>query len=423
MKSPIAMLMTSLLTTPLLGLGIVSPPKPDLTAPPSLMSLELEGATPVLTTADTERVQLSAVDEVGDGEDLYRGQLSGPGLDNEQVEVSVYSALPLPDLESIEPELAPRELAPGDGEVFEEAREVTPTAIESTDLQPVFAYAVAGQEVAIAAPKGSTIIDVKLDGMPIDLKTDEASPDSISFNAQESEVMNLTIEDVRSGNLRELELPLSTRANPTPTASATATVAPAGSTRLTTEFRYSTFIPARRVDVPWVCHPLNDSGTYNGNNRSFMPSGRVSDAHSNKSKVGIKFDWTGRKITNTKSVSRTYEYNSRGEVIGQATASASGIKFFGNYMTQSYGRSRVNHAVGNPLCWIAGDIWYTATVDAWRGGLLQVHTRRVKVPAHEYYARSGSIYWTSLSRQPASAFMCLNVNCGTQSTSITAKVR
>lgn len=387
------------------------------------MSLDLEGATPVLTAAGAERVQLSAVDVVGDGEDLYRGRLSGSGLDSELVDVTVYSALPLPDLEAVEPTEAPRELAPDDSEVFEEVVETTPADIEATDLRPVFAFAVAGQEVATAAPKGSTIIDVKLDGMPIDLKTDEASPDNVSFDAGEAEVLNLAIQDRHSEDHREFELPLSTTANSTMPASTQDTVALARSTRMTTEFRYATFIPARRIDVPWICHPSNDSGTYNGNDRSFMPAGSVSDAYSNKTKVGIKFDWTGRKITNTKSVSRTYEYNSRGAVVGQATASASGIKFFGNYMTRSYGRSRVNHAVGNPLCWISGDIWYTATVDAWKSGLLQVHTRRVKVPAHEYYARSRSIYWTPLSRQTASAFMCLNINCGTQSTNKIAKVR
>ncbi|WP_417234282.1 hypothetical protein [Arthrobacter sp.] len=144
--------------------------------------------------------------------------------------------------------------------------------------------------------------------------------------------------------------------------------------------------------------------------------------HPYKTVMGVDFNWLKLNQTFKKGVGVSKEYNSQGALIRTGVASSAGMKFFGNYINKTYGRARMNHSVGNPLCWAARDIFYTATVDSWRSGKIQVTTRRVKAPSHEFYARGASPYWTIMGRQNLQSFFCLNLNCGTESYSATKSV-
>lgn len=394
--------------------------KPDSAPlPESDFSLTLNGTRPEVRTPDSQLVPLTAAGPQGQGEDLYTGTFTAVSGEIEPLEITVLSGLPVPDLDQSTPEPAPRELATTSEEVYGESQETFPLTPAPNDLEAVLAIAKSKTQTSIAAPRGSVITDIIVDGTPLDLKSHSQPPTTFNFNGEASSKATISLREVESGQESEISIPLeASQRDATMSLSATST----SRIPYKTEFRYATFIPDRRVSVPKVCNPWNIGGTYNGNNRNFLPANSISDSVGYKTKIGITFNWTTRRITNSKYVARTYEYDATGKIKYQATATSSGIRFFDNFMTASYGRSRVNHAVGNPRCWVAGDIWYTAIVDVWKSGIIQVHSRRVKVPAHEYYAKHTSAYWTPLKRQSASSFMCLNINCGTESTKISARL-
>ncbi len=384
----------------------------------STIALTLNGDAPsVRHVASGASISLTALDEIGDGEDAYQGMTP----DNKPVKVTLLSALPAINLESVEPIAAPHESVPvpETGDAVEEETTVEVPAVNKSDLSPVLALATSETSYSLVAPAGSRIDSVDIDGVQVNNVGmgggDTTKPVVYSGVVTQDGTHNLAVKFDEGDYQRSLSLDFQA------TNATTAAASPYG-TASRTQFRYATFIPNNRVDVPTVCHPTNTNGTYNGNNRTWKPGYTKEEFLSYKTAMGVDFNWLKLNQTFKKGVGVSKEYNSQGALIKTGVASSAGMKFFGNYINKTYGRARMNHSVGNPLCWAAGDIFYTATVDSWRSGKMQITTRRVKAPSHEFYARGASPYWTIMGRQNLQSFFCLNLNCGTESYSATKSV-
>ncbi|MEO6471649.1 MAG: DUF3238 domain-containing protein, partial [Aeromicrobium sp.] len=175
-------------------------------------------------------------------------------------------------------------------------------------------------------------------------------------------------------------------------------------TSSTSVIRYRTFISAAKVSSP--------CGTFRGDNRGFSSY----YDKPNRTRVSVFYNWATKSISTTKHIGTTHKLNSSGQVIEAKTASSSGIKFQAPLMYATYGRIEVNHAVGNPLCSVAGPIAYSVVMEAWKDGAARIAGKRRKVPNHEAYLYPKSeAYGVTIFKRSTTNFMCLNFNCGDES--------
>ena len=174
----------------------------------------------------------------------------------------------------------------------------------------------------------------------------------------------------------------------------------------TSVVRYRTFIPAAKATTYQVC------GTFKGDNRGFTNY----YAAPNRTRASVFFNWHNQTMEASKSVSPTHRLAAYGKSAATKTASTKGIRFRSAVMWPAYGRVEISHAVGNPLCGVAGDIRYNVVVEAWKSGAARISGKRGKVPSHEAY-----LYPTSGTRgkkiftRKSSSFICLSLNCGDES--------
>lgn len=174
--------------------------------------------------------------------------------------------------------------------------------------------------------------------------------------------------------------------------------------------RYRTFIPAAKASTGKVC------GTFKGDNREFSNS----YAARNRTRASVFFNWPTRTIDTTKAVGATHRLKANGFSKATKTASSKGIKFHTPMMSATHGKISIVHAVGNPLCVIAGAIRYNVIVEAWKNGSARIMGTRGKVPNREAYLypkteANGVKIFTRSSK----TFICLSVNCGDESMWVT----
>jgi hypothetical protein len=189
----------------------------------------------------------------------------------------------------------------------------------------------------------------------------------------------------------------------------------------TTAFRYRTFIQQATVDTYMVC------GKFDGNNRDFSSY----YDESNKTRASAFFNWPTGTIDTSKHVGTTHRYEGTYPLAAppffvhfsdkRKTASSNGIVFHDASMskgvdgTGQYARIAITHAVGNPLCTIAGAVQYNIYVDAWKDGVVRVTGLAGKMPNHEAYVypTSGAYGYKILqNRAPSYGPICLTFNCG-----------
>jgi hypothetical protein len=190
------------------------------------------------------------------------------------------------------------------------------------------------------------------------------------------------------------------------------TVAPAALPTLPNSIiRYRTFIPAATADG-------GPCGRFRGDNRGYTSY----YAAPNRTYVAVVFRWSTKTITTAKAVGATKKVNSSNQVIETATASSAGIKFYSPMMASDYGRIQVNHAVGHPLCSIAGPIAYSLVFEDWKSGGTRIRGTARKVPNHEanVYPISEQ-YGDVVFRRTVTSFLCLNLNCGDESVNASIK--
>lgn len=372
----------------------------------STLNLEIVDSKPVLKDSGGTLVAL----QLDNGSDPAQLEYSGTTSAGEAVTVELLKTLPTTGLELADPPTLPAEamqLANGGGEEHVVEEHFVPQQIQSSDLVPLIATATTAKHVIIAPPR-----DVKIDSVDISAGsdanvtlTDKNGAVVTGLAPEESSEVSLTV--VQNGVESTTVVPVQTLA----------TTSSSSSYAATTRFRYRTFIPDAKVPAGFcpggglLFGELGDS--FKGDNRSWKPPAGDGILRG-RTLMSFVIGWGTGGVSTTKSVSPTVQYKSDGSVRRTATASSAGMYFHGIYGTSNYKRVRMHHAAGNPLCWAAGPISYSLIVDTFRNGTTHLVGSRVKAPAHEFYAKRNSAYWTILGRYGNHGLHCLSAPCGTE---------
>lgn len=263
---------------------------------------------------------------------------------------------------------------------------------DEVDLEPVLFVVKTSESAEIAVPQDNRLVSFS-----------DATNSSEKTSSHSLRVSHLTAADIqvtveRSGIEQTFTVPLLP-----PGVNAPAAVSTTG-----VDFRYSTFITPNRVSAPVVCGNLANR-TFNGNNRGWRAATNTGYTQ-DKTRMWAGYTWASKKLTTERFVGRTYRYAPNGTIEAQATASNAGQKFSGIQTTNVYLRFVADHSVGNPLCSVAGPIWYTSVVAIWKNGTYSIQGRNVSVPRHEITIRNlGSSTNKIVRRSEASSFICLNL--------------
>ncbi|HJX78140.1 hypothetical protein [Glutamicibacter sp.] len=341
----------------------------------------------------------------GSGENFY----SGTTLSGKKVNVHLVSSepeAPLQDPESLWQPGDPIDEVPVNGEAHETEVEVTPTLLASSQMKPLLAIATTDDALSVATPAGVNVNQV----LTYDSTLQVAQPASQISHTGGSITMSradgntaLGVELEDENGTSNLTVPLATPA--------------AAKKNNWTEIYYTTFIAPKYVNAKACRLTSIDHSTmyHNGNNRSWKNLSNGSAYESYKTVAGVKVDWARRKMYNIAKVGISKGYDQNYKFTRQKQASAKGIKFSKQKQTGTYANVEIKHAIGNPLCNVAGAISHTTNIKMYRSGLVKVISLRVRVPHHEVYARTnlkGS--WSNLDRLSGTSFYCLTLPCGRQ---------
>ncbi|WP_062077381.1 DUF3238 domain-containing protein [Demequina globuliformis] len=190
-------------------------------------------------------------------------------------------------------------------------------------------------------------------------------------------------------------------------ATAAARVAATGNSK----FRYLTFIaPATAPGFPCVAFPTNTY--FGGDNRSYSAT-----STKYRTRATITMNWSTGKLTQSRGIGTTINYNNNGTERSRKRASASEMVMSNTSVSSTRASFRLNHRASNPYCSGAQAIRYDVSVSLYKSGSYIISGYRRPVPNHEAYVQSDSGAWRTVFRLPNEGFHCLTGVCGTDSLS------
>lgn len=177
------------------------------------------------------------------------------------------------------------------------------------------------------------------------------------------------------------------------------------------KFRYLTFIaPATAPGFP--CVPLPTNTYFGGDNRSYSAT-----STKYRTRATVTMNWATRKLTQSRGVGETINYNSNGTERSRKRASASEMVMTNTSVSSTRASFRLNHRASNPYCSSGQAIRYDVSVSLYKSGSYIISGYRRPVPNHEAYVQSDSGAWRTVFRLPNEGFHCLTGVCGTDSLS------
>ncbi|WP_330949073.1 hypothetical protein [Virgibacillus sp. MG-45] len=155
---------------------------------------------------------------------------------------------------------------------------------------------------------------------------------------------------------------------------------------------YKTFLKDYWVKNP---NPLSKYKWFRGDNRSYSAT---SNKYRTKVNVAVNFTSNSSTVSMQKYRGVTKAYNSNKEFMKQGYADISGIKLHVVSRTSNKASFYVNHAVKDPLPFIAADIDYRVEADIYKNGKYRFVGTHDQAPHHEVYLKGSS--YTTIHRAP-----------------------
>lgn len=315
-----------------------------------------------------------------------------------------------------------------DPAIEEEYRFTDPTQIATTLPEPIAQVATKlGESASYQVESGPITPDAQDPGdFPADVEPtpDPPSDESGEGNGESDPYTPMPPEESTEPANLLYGVEITPGAGAEPVATSAATSAASGKQIVQSWTTYESYIPWGWVDAPevfgkWATCEGGADWWYRGDNR-----GAGFNTGKYRTRAAVKYDWTNRRNSTYKSVRATHRYKrlSSGSMQFNSakTASASGFHVRSISNNGRYGRTVIEHGVGNPFCSSMADITYANQQDLYQNGKHWLYGNHDKMPTHEMYrqdiysdgSRSVHNIFTHKAKNPY-CLVSLYPGCGT----------